>query len=580
MPGMVAAAVVLLLLPIGLEGLVLRRARLSAFVDGLALTAVLGLLGLHIVPEALEAAGAAGVIALGAGFLLPWAGERLGAPAGAVRGLAAMVGLAVLLLHAAIDGVTLAAAASRPELGVAVVIHQLPVGLAVWVAHRARSGPRAAVAGLVAMAAVTVGAWAVGERLLAGVDGRGLALVQCLAAGSLFHVAAHSGLPGGARHPRVAGLGALVALAWLVLAPTGEDDHASVAGRVGHLLVDSAPALLAGSLLTGGMAWAAPRLGVAGLRGRTAWGTAARGVAFGLPLPGCGCGVLPVYRDLVRQGAPVGAAVAFLVAAPELGPHAVLLSLPFLGPWLTGLRVLGAVGLAMVVGVYLGRGGPGPAPAAAEGEAPPRSWRDGLARTAEAVDHLGPWMVGGLLVAAWVEPALGPGALAAIPPAWQVPLFALAGLPAYVCAASATPLAAVLLAHGATPGAVLAFLFTGPATHLATLRTLRDLHGVGAAARFAAAMVVLPSTLGWAVDALAGPWVGVAPEAEAHAPSAGAIALTGVLGVVLLASLLRRGPRGWLAQLVDDDPAPGSLPLLRDPPPGGVHLHDHAPAGR
>ena len=45
---------------------------------------------------------------------------------------------------------------------------------------------------------------------------------------------------------------------------------------------------------------------------------------------------------------------------------------------------------------------------------------------------------------------------------------ALFGMPAYVCASGATPLVAVLIYKGASPGAVLAFLLTGPATNITT----------------------------------------------------------------------------------------------------------------
>ena len=58
---------------------------------------------------------------------------------------------------------------------------------------------------------------------------------------------------------------------------------------------------------------------------------AMKGVAFGLPLPLCSCGVVPVYQSLIRRGTPAAAAVSFLVATPELGLDAILISLPMLG---------------------------------------------------------------------------------------------------------------------------------------------------------------------------------------------------------------------------------------------------------
>ena len=74
---------------------------------------------------------------------------------------------------------------------------------------------------------------------------------------------------------------------------------------------------------------------------------------FGLPLPVCSCGVLPLYHSLVRRGVPSAAAFSFLVATPELGLGAIILSLPLLGAPFTGVRVVAAALIAIVVGLIL-----------------------------------------------------------------------------------------------------------------------------------------------------------------------------------------------------------------------------------
>ena len=56
-------------------------------------------------------------------------------------------------------------------------------------------------------------------------------------------------------------------------------------------------------------------------------------------------------------------------------------------------------------------------------------------------------------------------------------LVAAVAMPAYVCAASATPVAAVLLLKGISPGAVLVGLLLGPATNVATLGVLKEAYG-------------------------------------------------------------------------------------------------------
>ena len=94
------------------------------------------------------------------------------------------------------------------------------------------------------------------------------------------------------------------------------------------LAAASAPALLLaylGAALL--MAFLTPAT-AAWLDGGRGAGQALRGVGYGLPLPICSCGVLPVYERLVRGGAPATAALAFLVAG--------LLSIAFTG--LAGLE--------------------------------------------------------------------------------------------------------------------------------------------------------------------------------------------------------------------------------------------------
>ena len=55
-----------------------------------------------------------------------------------------------------------------------------------------------------------------------------------------------------------------------------------------------------------------------------------------------------------------------------------------------------------------------------------------------------------------------------VPTGADVFVMALVGMPLYVCASGATPLAAALIAAGVSPGAGIAFLLSGPATNITT----------------------------------------------------------------------------------------------------------------
>ncbi|WP_194814468.1 permease [Nocardia sp. XZ_19_385] len=92
--------------------------------------------------------------------------------------------------------------------------------------------------------------------------------------------------------------------------------------------------------------------------------SAAIGVAglAGMALPGCECGVVPVARRLIDQGAPSSVALAFLLSAPAINP-VVLVStaVAFPGePGMVGARFVGSLATAIVMGLIWSRiGRPG-----------------------------------------------------------------------------------------------------------------------------------------------------------------------------------------------------------------------------
>ena len=100
------------------------------------------------------------------------------------------------------------------------------------------------------------------------------------------------------------------------------------------------------------------------------------------------------------------------------------------------------------------------------------------------------WSSLGLVVAAMAVPMLDPAWIRSVPDSLQVLLCAALGMPVYVCASGATPLVAVFLAAGVSPGAGIAFLLAGPATNVTTFGVLSSLHGRKASFSFAAAVTV------------------------------------------------------------------------------------------
>jgi hypothetical protein len=130
-----------------------------------------------------------------------------------------------------------------------------------------------------------------------------------------------------------------------------------------------------------------------------------------------------------------------------------------------------------------------------------------------------------------------------------VPLFAGIAAPFYVCASAATPVAAAFLAKGATAGAAIAFLLAGPATNVTTYGAVRAFHGLRTTLTIGAVILGTTLLLGTGIDVLAASGRSGAGGPPLHEPGL----VGGLAGLVfaflLVASLLRQGPRGFLARL-------------------------------
>ncbi len=547
--------------------------RAFSLLDGFVVVAVLGLALLEIIPTGIELAGWWAALAMFAGVLLPkLAEQRFGGAS--THKFAAWLAFGGMALHALTDGLALAGTHVHGDshaLEWAVILHRVPVGLAVWWMLVQPVGPKSAQrAALLALATVTL-ATIVGFSfggVLEIADGPLLGAFEAFVGGLLLHVVSH-GIGSGrsrraAAHRWLPGIGGLVGLGFvlaLFVVPELDEGHGrATLDAFWQLLLDSAPALLLAYGLAGVIGSVMGEAPARWLRRGSKVGQALRGVAFGLPLPLCSCGVVPVYRSLVDRKVPAAAALGFLVATPELGLDAVLISLPLLGAELALLRIVVAFVLALVVGWVVGAWADRLAPvnAVEQAEQVPvpvkpliERLRAGLITGyGEVLDSTGPWILVGLLIAAFVQPWLDPEALTALGPLVQVAAFALIGLPVYVCATGATPLVAVLIAKGLSPGAALAFLLTGPATNATTFGVLEQLHGRKIALAFAGTVTACVLALGCAVNLL-WPSAGAgAAVVHAHAePGWLAVSSAIMLGLLFMVSLIRQGPRGFLGRL-------------------------------
>jgi len=168
----------------------------------------------------------------------------------------------------------------------------------------------------------------------------------------------------------------------------------------------------------------------------------------------------------------------------------------------------------------------------------------------DMIDHTAPWILVGLIIAALLGPIMDGSWMTRLPAGVDVLLFAAIGLPLYVCASASTPLVAVLVAAGVSPGAGLALLITGPATNMATIGILSRLHGARFAYAFAAAMIVAAIAAGLLVNAVL-PATSMPTLSPSSLERTSPLELFSVIALAALyaASVLRRGARGFLGEL-------------------------------
>lgn len=568
-----------------------RHAPLLSFLDGFVMVSIAGLVGLEVVPGTFTAGGGWSLAFLALGLFGPTLLERAFKAVEREAHIATLV-LAIvgLILHTLADGTVLQPAPGAiPDwaLPLSVVLHSIPVGMAVWWLLAPGFGPWPPALVLLAMGGGTVVGFRYGVSLSDLMGTQAWAWFQSLVAGSILHVVfgrphlhqhdEHDEADHAPQAPRFEGLGnvlALVALGAIAVMHAGSAAPQGWFERFMSLALESAPALLAAYVIGGFLYGELPAPVLRWLAAGGRLGQSLRGTVIGLPLPVCSCSVLPLYQSLVRRGAPVAASLAFLVAAPEIGLTALFVSLPLLGLEMTLLRVGAAAVLALLVGYFVARVVSAPAEAVATAGAPahgcadhehpvggaahgsaPAAWgsrsREALrAGFVDLVDGTAPWIVLGLAIAAASEPFLTQMLWAQWPDALEVVLFALLGMPLYVCAAGVTPLIAVLLAAGVSPGAGLAFLLTGPATNIATFGLLRSLHGRALAWRFAIVAACGAVALGLAVNLLPAPSLPALDHAAEESNLLQQLSLV-LLAVLYAGSLLRRGARAFLSELLN-----------------------------
>lgn len=236
---------------------------------------------------------------------------------------------------------------------------------------------------------------------------------------------------------------------------------------------------------------------------------------FGVPLPLCSCGVLPVSMSLHKHGAGKGSTVSFLLSTPQTGMDSIFVTLSLLGPVFAVFRPL----TAFITGIFGGalvdiftpkdeqqqENEPCSDECCDPNEKSSKIKRGLKYAFVTLPRDIGKAMLIGLIVAAVITAFVPDDFFANRLPATGILamlVMVLLGVPIYVCATASVPVAAALIAKGLAPGVALVFLITGPATNAASFITILKVLGTRTAVIYMLSVIVCAIAAGLTLDAM------------------------------------------------------------------------------
>ncbi|MCU8035983.1 MULTISPECIES: ZIP family metal transporter [unclassified Shewanella] len=469
--------------------------------DGFIFVSLGGLVLIHILPELLEHGGMLAIVFVLLGIWGPTASERLFHRYSEVtHNFTLFLGIGGLLLHTITDGTAMVLAQQDDNsilLALGVILHQLPVGFAVWWILKPHLGTRWTLMIFAAQMLFTGIGYFAGEQLLPYLNIDDTVYLQAFITGTILHVVLHQ--PHGqhesdtqGKYEYQAGIGSLLGIGLLVmllLMDSGGHGHE-------HAHHDHSTEQL--------MTWLLKLAPVLLL----SYGAAALRFKLGLT---------PQDSSLARRW--------FQRLA---GPEALVITALLLGPWLALFQLL----VVFILSAYLSHANV--TITDPHTKLPSNSLRFGFAHL---VDRSAPW----ILLSLVLVNLIGHPSMPLSNPLLQVVVLLLVFLPMRFCNLGAAVLALALAYSGWSPIAIMMPLIAAPVLNIAQLKLMTWTQRailLSIIALSLAAALRLP--LWFSLFTL--------PEVV------NLIALL-ILSGVFAASLLRLGPRKFLRRLMLSKPA-------------------------
>ncbi len=287
-----------------------------------------------------------------------------------------------------------------------------------------------------------------------------------------------------------------------------------------------APYILFGLLFAGILHEVVPESLVTKHLGEDNVSSVVKATLFGIPLPVCSCGVIPLATGIKKSGASKGATLSFLISTPITGIDSILATYGIFGWIFTIYRIVTSMIISVAAGILtnlFGQDAPETAPPktraapqttafaptkpAFSAAGTPGSFATKAPAKEEPCDSgcgcdntpkkgfslisalkygfvtllgdIAKPLFWGLLLGALITVAI-PDNLSEILQRynWLSYLIVIAiAVPMYVCATASLPIAAGLMLSGVSAGAAFVFLSAGPATNTVTIGVVKKILG-------------------------------------------------------------------------------------------------------
>jgi uncharacterized membrane protein YraQ (UPF0718 family) len=291
-----------------------------------------------------------------------------------------------------------------------------------------------------------------------------------------------------------------------------------------------APYILFGLLFAGILHELVPDSIVSKHLGKSSILSVIKATVFGIPLPVCSCGVVPLATSIKKSGASNGSTLAFLISTPITGADSILATYGMFGWAFTIYRVITSMIISIIAGVlanfYGDKEEEKPKPAFSM--AVPKKTTMGMSFATAPMskapkeeikkkfslkkaftyafgtllkDIASPLFIG-LLLGAIITVAI-PQNLSEIliEYSWLSYIIVIAiAVPMYVCATASLPIAAGLMLAGVSPGAAFVFLSAGPATNTVTIGVVKKMLGTSTLYIYLGTIIIGSVLFGFGLD--------------------------------------------------------------------------------